>query len=198
MLFHHAQGDSHALGHFDLGQAVELVQDERFAPPRRQLGQRGRQVAEALLLFETLARPGRLAFQRGGFVVRRRPVDILAAALLPAPMVAQQVAGDLEKKCARLLDRLPARPFQPLGESILGEVGGVRRTAQVLAQEAQQLAMERLIGMRDGTTEALIHPCILRRRPRAVDPLQHLASPLPSDTEVPCKYANDNTYHFTR
>ena len=80
-------------------------------------------------------------------------------------MVAQQVAGDLEKKCARLLDRLPARPFQPLGESILGEVGGVRRTAQVLAQEAQQLAMERLIGMRDGTTEALIHPCILRRRP---------------------------------
>lgn len=54
--------------------------------------------------FETLPRPGRLAFQRGGFVVRRRPVEILAAALLPAPMVAQQVAGDLEKKCARLLD----------------------------------------------------------------------------------------------
>ena len=79
------------------------------------------------------------------------------AHLLAAPVVTQQVAGDLEKKGARLVDLSTLAPVQPLGEGVLGQVGGVGGAAQALAEELQQLGMEGAVGAGDGAPELLIH-----------------------------------------
>lgn len=160
VLFHHTQGNAHACSHLALRQAFETVQDQGLTPPGRQPFQRTSQLLQPLLLIETLQR----ARLRCGGICNHIQWFGLPLALLPTPVITQQIAGDMEKESTRLFNPVAITPPQPLGERVLSQISCIGLTFQTLAKETGQLCMDTAVNGREGAVKLFIHERYRRAR----------------------------------
>lgn len=95
MLFHSLQGNPQLLGHFLLGQLVNLVHDEYLLTTRRQLGNRIAQTLQFMSGLVTAIRAGKRASQFGQY---RLLVHPRLAPPLAAVMAGGAIMGDLAQQ----------------------------------------------------------------------------------------------------
>ncbi|MNJ65268.1 hypothetical protein D3C77_612720 [compost metagenome] len=122
------------------------MQHKGFAAARREVGEHLLQLFEALLVLGMMQRVaagvGRCLFIGLGAFFEHG-----VAHLLPTPMIAQQIARHLEQKRPWLLHPGAIPIPQPLGEDVLGHVGGIAGIVCALAQEMQDVGIEPTTGV---------------------------------------------------
>lgn len=118
----------------------------------RRRGEFGEHPLQALQALQALGRGQWLVVfvgQRLGFYCMRFVVHLVPD-LLPAPVIAQQVARHLEQKGAGLFDLGPVAVVEPLGEDVLGHVRRIAGVVRAFTQVMQDVCIEPADGVRRG------------------------------------------------